>query len=338
MPVALVTVFPLVMAGVLIASGVAKLRRPDDLASWAELGVPAWLRQRWLLALHPWGEIALGVALAVFGGLLGTIAAMVALLLMIAYVVLVARAVGRGEDASCACFGTRKSVSAVTVWRNAWLTLVAAGAVALTWLLPLWGGAVLVAWWAGLAVLAIVAVTVALVMWPEPEARGTADAAASGTALAEPAGSPGSAGDELDYIRTRTPAVPVTRADGRIVNLRDLARMRPQLLLAVSETCGSCIPVIERIGEWRARLPELEVRFLLRAEPDRSGLTDTAEPQTLHDPAGYVSASISDWATPTAVLLGVDGMLAGGPVTGEEAIAAFVEDVHEVLHSEDEAR
>ena len=330
MPLALVTVLPLTIAGVLIASGVAKLFRPDDLAGWTELGVPAWLRRTWLLRLHPWGEIVLGVALAVLGGVLGTVAAVVALLLMIAYVVLVARAVGRGEDASCACFGARKSVSAITVWRNAWLTLVAAGAVGVTWLLPLWGGAVLVAGWAWLVALGIVAVTVLLVMWPEHDAAGGAEAAASlpPSLAAE--------GDELDYIRTRTPAVPVTLADGAVVNLRALARTRPQLLLAVSEVCGSCVPVIERIGEWRARLPEVDVRFLLTTSSEFSKLTDTAEPQTLHDVPGYVSGSIADWGTPTAVLLGVDGMLAGGPVTGSGAITEFVEEVYAVLHSDEQ--
>jgi len=38
--------------------------------------------------------------------------------------------------------------------------------------------------------------------------------------------------------------------------------------------------------------------------------------------------------TPSAVLLGADGYLAGGPVAGEDAVAEFVEDVLSVLADE----
>src|SRR5690606_10659219 len=37
-------VAPLILAGVLVASGVAKLRHPESEGAWAELGVPAALR------------------------------------------------------------------------------------------------------------------------------------------------------------------------------------------------------------------------------------------------------------------------------------------------------
>ena len=46
--------------------------------------------------------------------------------------------------------------------------------------------------------------------------------------------------DELDYVRVRTPAVPGDpRRRHASANLRTLSRMRPILLLAVSETCGA---------------------------------------------------------------------------------------------------
>ena len=69
---------PLVLAVVLISSGVAKLRAPDDLAGWRDLGVPAPLRREGLRRAHPWGELALGAALAVLGGLLPLMLAAVA--------------------------------------------------------------------------------------------------------------------------------------------------------------------------------------------------------------------------------------------------------------------
>ena len=325
MPGALTILLPLITAGVLIASAIAKFRRPDDLAGWGELGVPVALRRPFLVKVHPWGELVLGLALMVLGGFLGLLAALVTVILMAAYLWLVWRVFRRAEDASCACFGARKRITAVTVARNAWLTLLAGTTAAVIWMTPLLGGALVVAAgeWSWIVGTLVAAITTALILWPEEPVEGLPE-----TERHTPAASDH---DELDYIQTRTPAVPVTLADGTIVNLRTLAMARPILLLAVSSTCGSCTPVIESVGEWRALLPELDIRFLVMHDPASGMLTETSEPQSLHDPQGYVRGSIADWATPTALLLGVDGMLAGGPVTGADAITEFVEDIRDSL-------
>ncbi|WP_298745128.1 MauE/DoxX family redox-associated membrane protein [uncultured Microbacterium sp.] len=333
----LVVALPLTMAAVLVASGIAKLRNPDDVAGWREMGVPAALQRPWLVRIHPWAEIVLGLTVAALGGWLGVISALIAVTLMVAYLAMVARVVSRKMDASCACFGTRKRVTAVTVWRNAWLSLVAAGAVAVIWSLPLWGGALAATAWEWVLALAVASVTVAFVMWPE------ADAHLASAAPAEPAfvvtprtygDSTGeSTGDELEYIRQRTPAVPVTLGGGETATLRELTTSGPVLLLAVSETCGACVEVISRVDEWRERLPEVNVRFLLMTAPGEGALTSATEPQTLHDVNGYVRSSIDDWPTPSAVLLGADGLLAGGPVSGDIAIADFIDDIDAALHS-----
>lgn len=317
---------PLTLAAVFVASGIAKLRRPDDLQGWTELGVPALFRRAWLVRLHPWGELALGAALALLGGMLGLLAALVSVALMAAYLWLVARAMRETPDASCSCFGERRRITVVTVVRNAWLTALAAAAAAVIWRTPLFGGAALtgladLGW---LAALAIAAVTVGVILWPEG-----GEGAPGPTPAVEPVAA--ASGEELDYVRTRTPAVPVTLADGSTINLRELAARRPLLLLAVSETCGSCTPVIDSTPEWRGLLPELEVRFLVMLTPEVSQLTELTEPQSVHDPRGYVRGSIAEWATPTAVLFGVDGYLAGGPVTGADAITEFVEDIRASL-------
>ena len=81
-------------------------------------------------------------------------------------------------------------------------------------------------------------------------------------------------------------------------------------------------------------LPEVDIRLLLQYEPQDGQLAEMSEPQSLHDPGGYVSASIADWKTPTAVLLGADGLLAGGPATGFDSISEFIADVYESLHGE----
>ncbi|GAA4345745.1 MauE/DoxX family redox-associated membrane protein [Microbacterium rhizosphaerae] len=325
MPGALTLALPLMLAAVLITSGIAKLRHPDDLSGWRELGVPRALQREWLLRVHPWGEIALGLALLVLGGLLGLLAALVAVFLMAWYVRLVAIAWRADDGAECACFGVRKRVTGVTVVRNIWLTAVAIAAAAVVWTLPLLGGAVAGitaagAWWWVVALL-VASVTAVIIMWPGGEQVSAAAAEPRSTVD----------GDDQDYVRVRTPSVPVTLADGRTVNLRSLTRARPVLLLAVSTVCGSCNEVIAKIGEWRALLPEVDVRFLLPFPPEISDLIEREEPQSLHDSDNYVRDSIADWATPTAVLLGVDNMLAGGPISGTEAIKDFVQEIRASL-------
>jgi hypothetical protein len=328
MPVALSIALPLVLAAVLVASAVAKLRTPDTLAGWEELGVPAAFRREWLRRIHPWAELLLGIAVALLGGWLGLMAALVAMALMVGYTALVARVLARAESTSCACFGARKRVTRVTVARNIWLTVLAIATAAVIWATPLFGGALAAgipnfAWLVGLAV---AAVTTALVLWPEGPA-----AATDTTPRTAPAGA---TDDDLDYIRTRTPAVPVTMADGTVVNLRTLAARKPILLLAVSSMCGPCETVVAQRAAWRELLPEVDVRLLLAEPASMSTWTERGEPQSLHDVEDYVAESIGYRGTPTAVLLGADGMLAAGPITGDLGVARLVDDIYESLHGE----
>ena len=138
--------------------------------------------------------------------------------------------------------------------------------------------------------------------------------------------------DELDFLRTRTPDVPVTLADGSTATLRGLSSERALLLLEVSESCGGCVEVIRSVPAWREDLPEIDVRLLLTVPADDSTLASTDEPQSVHDTPFHVSRSFGYGATPTAVLLGADGLLAGGPVTGDAAIRDFVAQVDAELH------
>lgn len=339
MPSPLSVVPVLLVAAVLIASGIAKLRHPDDLTGWAELGVPAILRRKSLLQFHPWGEIALGAALVVLGGVLGELAAIVALALMLGYLIFVARIVRAGADASCACFGRRKRITVATVVRNAWYVLLSAAAVATAWANPLWGGPFAASGasdWAWLLGLAAAGVTVAVTMWPVPtDEPEPAEALSAGMSMATASDDD----SELDYVRTRTPSVPITRADGELLDLRQLSMTaQPMMALHVRPGCGSCVIVHDRLDDIRAMLPEISVRLLLTEMPDESKWTEGAEPQSLHDPNNYVRNSIDEWGTPTAVLFGLDGQLAGGPVNGADAIFAFIDDIYESLHGERPAK
>lgn len=334
LPAVFTVVPPVILVVVLVGSGIAKLRTPDDVAGWATLGVPARLRKPGMIRLHPWAEVALAAALLLLGGWLGLLAALAAVVLFAAYLAMVWRAKRRTPDATCACFGERRPITGRTIARNAWFLLLAlftAGSIGST---PLWGGVVRILvvmapliWGLGPWILSLVAVIVTVLLMQN----------GSGSALADPdpvvAG--GADSDLDDYLRTRTPAVPVQLGDGSTVVLRDLTAREPILILAVSETCTPCGVVIDSLDAYRQRLPEVSVRLLLHNRPEDSRLRSIEEPQTLHDPHRYLGRSLADqWPTPSAVLLGADGMLAGGPVSGSDRIAEFVEDIYRSLHQE----
>ena len=333
MPIALTVTPPLILAVVLVVSGIAKLRNPDDLDGWEAMGVPAALRRTWLLRLHPWGEIILGIALAALGAGLGLAAAIVALALMGASTVVIARTLRTGVDTECACFGARKTITAMTLVRNVWYVLLAIVAVVVAGMNPLWGGALAAldgVGWGWIAGLAAAAITVALTMWPTDAADSAAEQQATDAVA------PGEVDEDgmLDYIRSRTPAVPVTLSDGTEVTLRDLSMRQPLIVMAVKPGCGPCVKVMDTIPKWRELLPEVSIRQLLTYAPDEGKHAEREEPLSIHDPHRYVQRSLADWQTPTAVLFGADGMLAGGPVTGFSAISEFIADVYESLHGE----
>ena len=322
MPEALSITAPFLIAAVLVWSAVGKLRDPGVAAAgFAALRVPSALSRPWVVRSHPYVELALAVLLVLGPGWLGTLGAVGSLALMLVYLVLVVRAVRAGEDVDCACFGSwgPGRVTRGTVWRNAWLVLLAA--------LSVWAasdGQSLVSrvadadggWW--VLALSGALLTAGLVLLPE-----------TGRSAAAPDHEP--VGDADDYVRMRTPAVPVTLGDGSTCTLRELAATRAQLLLFVSKGCGSCTDVIAAAPQWRERVPQIDVRLVVRAAPESSGLTSTDEPQTVHDVNSWASDSFGTRGTPSAVLLGVDGHLAGGPVAGSEAVAELVADIEQQL-------
>jgi hypothetical protein len=317
---------PLLVAAVLVASAVGKLRDPRRAAlGFDALRVPQPLARPWIRAAHPWAEILLALCLVLSSGPAAIVTAVVATALFVAYLSLVVRAAQSPEPTDCACFGSAGSerVSGLTVARNVWLLALSgvslwvpfSGRSPLQWAV----GAGPDAWW--LAAVAAAAVTTGLILYHGP-ASPPASARDSEGAMDDE--------DLEDYERTEIPHAPVTLANGEVVSLRELAVARPKLLLAVSETCSSCHPTIEAAPTWRARLPALDIHLLFLS----AAVTDTAEPsqpETLHDPMRFAFEALQLPGTPSAVLLGVDGMLAGGPVAGHDAIRAFVADIETEL-------
>jgi hypothetical protein len=257
----------------------------------------------------------------VVGGPAAVAVGVATLLLFTAYLVLVVRALGFEEDVDCACFGSLSPgrVTRRTVARNVWLVGLAGVALGVATA----GGSVMarvadgrLPWWWLLGA-AAAAVTTALVVGSGGSPAATATPGEVGEVALE----------EGDYVRSRTPALPVTLGDGSETDLRALSSARAQLLLFVSEGCGSCGGVIAATPQWAAELPEIDVRHVVEVVPGIGSLTRAEEPRSVHDPAHRLWDSFGVRGTPSAVLLGADGLLAGGPVTGGEHVPGFVADI-----------
>ncbi len=325
----------LMICAVLVWSGVAKVRQPDAMASaMRDLRVPGALAGRPIQLAVPWVEIGLAVLLLVTGGIWQSLVWIAALLLFVAYLVLIAAALGRQEHVSCNCFGVASSASVDrgTLVRN--VLLVVAAAIGLVGSLfnasPLvvtlfrqdWRG------WLGLAALAVVG---GLAWLLSREGR-EGIAAARDDSVAPVAAATDFEAEPEEYLREPIPTAVLEREPGQFVRLPDLAQQRGVLLLYVSATCGSCTEIIAKVDDFADRLPFLDVVVLVVSRGVIDQLPDSVRPRAVVDVAGSVQKGLGLNWVPGGVLLGADGLLAGGPVYGA-AINELVDDVVEQFES-----
>ena len=319
----------LLLAAVLVASGVGKLRHPEGSAEAAiALKVPDALTRPWLLRAHPWAEIVLAVLLLALPHPASLLAAAVALALFTAYLVLVWRVVASGEEASCNCFGSLGSgtVDGWTVARNTLLVALALVAVVDD---ALGGSAVArfgdlgTGWWWVLGLVVTAAVTYLVVR--EDEAAPVEE-----TALLEP---------EEDYLRLPIPDVPVRLEDGGAeASLRDLAAERAQVLLLLNPGCGPCKMITGKVADWAREVPEIDFRVLHSITHENMREISSAwEPFYVQEVGGAVGQVFGNPGRPAAILLGMDGLLAGGPVQGHQAVEQLVADLTEQIAEAREA-
>jgi hypothetical protein len=306
---------PLMVALALGAGGAAKLgSRPDLARAFDDLGVPAALATPGVMTALPWVELALAACLLLVPAPVSVVVALVAVVLTGSYLVLVARVVGDARDVSCDCFGGFSSgrVGWLTVSRN--LVLVAASVLYLGDAL---GGHSFVqrlldldregvGWLVGALALALL---VGLVLWRSP----------GGAALPV----------EGEHQRRGIPFLDVELSDGTVVTLPALASRRAQLVVSLSTTCSRCARVSDVIADWPALVPEIDVRVLTATPPDEPVPREWPE-GVLHDPGDRV-ATVIGLARPSAVLLGADALIAGGPVHGPTSVLEFFAEVRERL-------
>ncbi len=303
----------LTLAAVLLTSGVAKLRDPRATRdAFVALRVPRRVPVDAAATALPWTEIALAVLLvaAPAGWLVPVSVALV--LLMLAYTWLVARALGFDGPVSCSCFGSlgRHEIDRTTLLRN---VLLVALAGVLTWFAADGGSAPAAfgdldggGWWALAATAAAAAVAVLV------------------TGVAPTSSLPPADGELLDYERQAIPYGVLTGIDGKSWTLTELAERQARLLVVLNPYCGSCVRTAEKIDAWAHRMaPAVGI---LVVYPHRDVDVAHSEDLVWVEPELNVRRLFSVGA-PSAVLLGADGLVAGGPVTGEDGVEHFVQDI-----------
>lgn len=329
MPTAL-SLAPLTLAAVLVLSGVAKLGDPGSTASMIRLlRLPAFLGHRVVLRTLPVVELATALLLLTPWRWTYAAGAALSLALFAAFLVVVARAMTFNPRPTCGCFGRvgDHRITARTVWRNVLLlvlALVTAGiAVSGTA-----GGALVARYdtgdWLWLALAAALAAVAVLVLGGSGPSGGRPGP--SRPASSVPASQTVHPDAELDYVRAPIPRGVLLAPDLRVSSLHALAHQRAQLLVLANCWCGSTMETIEKLPSWRQRLPQLDVQLVHTHrpwdEPALSGLDGV-----WWDPGSAVYDALQAGVSPAAVLLGADGLLAGGPVSGVASVEEFVDDI-----------
>ena len=341
-------VAPLVLAAVFALSAVAKLadKSNSTFSVMQLLRLPKVIVRPVVARALPWGELALAAALLLMpGGVLMKLAALAALALTLTYWVIVARAMTFKPRPVCGCFGRigDQRITAKTVVRNTLLVAFAVTAVVFAFR----DRAVI----SGLADLSkadwswlgAVVATGALAVLISAGSTGTEQAIAAPSAAEQPLSGAlegevvhGSFDEEvLEYQRAAIPHTLLIDPDGKPHTLAELALHRAQLLVFVNCTCASTHQTADLVPQWSDRLSVLNVRFIIAGLDQLEIAQLGAQTPELfwRDYAGVASATLGAnlGASPAAVLLGADGMLAGGPVFGVDAVSEFVDEIEEQL-------
>ena len=313
----------------LTASGIAKAKDPSSTVEGIlNLGLDSVAPLKLTPAVLPWAELVLAVGLLFAPGPLFPVFAIASCALMVFYLVVIARALATGRTEGCNCFGKKSAapVSRYTLIRNIALTI----AGILTVVASFVGGKAVVYELVGLNgsgwLWAVGAALIALTLW----------AIQRGESLAEPAPDipevvlPSAADESEDYVRVPIPYASIYTTDGRVTTLRDMSRVQARVLFFASPTCGSCTPILKTIPRWQKLLPQLGLHPVFSSEEKihqahkLEKLDEGVE--ALVDPKHAAMHNFGR-GTPMAVILGSDGMLAGGPVAGTSDVKQLMDDL-----------
>ena len=325
---------PILLSITLLISGLAKLgAREGTQDAMRSLRLPLPTMHASVASVLPVMEIVLALAIWIPAPPLQVLLTGLVAALMLTYLVIIARALTFEEQVHCSCFGTLASptVSRTTLVRNVLLSVlgllavVAAASGAMTTLLV---QAPMGLIGLGIALLIAIALTAATIGGSVAETDADAPTAPA------PAAADPDEDELLDYERSPIPAAVLQQPDGRLITLTQLTAQRAALLVFVTEGCGPCERVLDHAEEWIGELEEtLQVRFVFSRPLDqlRERTTDRVEGHALHDLQFTARTALGGTSAPSAVLLGADGQLAGGPVNGGSAVIEFVQEIREQL-------
>jgi hypothetical protein len=294
---------PLLLIAVLTVSAVAKIRDPRDTASvFRQLGLPTFLLRVRAPRLLPYAELVLAAALVLAPGPWYAVAATAGLLLFGSYFLVIQRALRLPFPVTCACFGRLGlgQVTRLTLARNGLLLALALLTWADAWrgdgvsqrFGRLGGGA----WWLGGLVIVVLALLVVLLRRRDQV----------------------SSTDDPDPSAYRPVPIPegVLHDDAGPVPVRQLSDRAARLLVFCDPARDGEVAAGARA--WAARLAPVRVHVVTEGEQGEQG------EGLLRDPGSAFRRALGV-SSPGAVLLGTDGMLAGGPAAGPDEMTALVE-------------
>ena len=270
-------------------------------------------------------------------------AAVGAIVLLLAFCAVIVRVMARGEAPECHCFGQLHSrpVGWRTLARNGVLVAFglavvvagrdATGPGAFAWASRLDGGG----WLLVAMAVALIAVTAvggyAVTHVLRSYGRVLHRLEAVEARLREAGFDLGEASLELGLAPgTPAPAFWLPSIDGGRTTLDDLLRPgQPLLLLFTSPACGPCSVLMPEVARWqRDHVAELTVAVLsegkgevVRAEAAEHDLVNVLVDESL---AAYEAYGAN--GTPSAVLVGADGLIVSPVASGADWIAALVEE------------
>ena len=169
---------------------------------------------------------------------------------------------------------------------------------------------------------------------PQPQAPATPEPAPEPEPVAEPEPEPAVEDlddDEFAYERTPIPTAAVIDADGEPKTMHELTAHTAALLVSINCLCGTSREAAASVNRWAQTLPQLEVRLLSSMKPESLPEEIRPDGAVAYDHAGLAQKALELSGSPVAVLLGADGLLAGGPVHGVAEIEQFVADIAEQL-------
>lgn len=328
---------PLILAAVLLISGLAKGKDAASTTSVIrELRLPAAFQREWFAKLLTIGEISLALLLFSPASELFLAASIASLLLFATYWAVIARAMTFDPRPQCGCFGRigDHRISAKTLVRNTILLALAVTSVMmaaqgettasiLQQNPETWGWLVSSALTAFLA--ALIAARPAQPLAPQPLQQ---PAASTSPTIGE-----ADNGEPVGASRPLIPSAILQSADGHLHTLRELALQRPQLLIAVDCLCNPTHVVIRELDDWKKRLPRVDVRVMTTMLPEvLKAATNVQDP--LYDHGGNAWKALGMRGSPSAALLGADGMMVTESVSDLKEIEILIDEIEAALWNE----